>query len=84
MEDIFTGLYKDITVLNYLGGAMVRILALNVGLNDFWVKSRTLKMVFVASPLSRQYQRIRVKAVGLRIILCPEWSDKSTSELLFQ
>ena len=63
---------------------MVRILALNVGLNDGWVKPRTLKMVFVASHAKQTVSKDTVKPVRFRIMICLEWSDKSTHRLIFQ
>ena len=42
-------------VLNRIGGIMVSVLALSAvghGLSSSWVKPKTMKLVFVASPLS--------------------------------
>jgi hypothetical protein len=45
------------------------------GYQDGGVKPKTLKLVFVASPLSIQHSGERAKTG------CPEWSDMSTCEL---
>ena len=43
-----------------------------VGLSPDWVKPNTIKLVFVASPLSMQDQGERAKTGWLRIrVMCP-------------
>ena len=49
------------------------------------VKPKTIKLVFVASPPSRQHYGVRAKTRWLRIqIMCPSCRDMSTHGLLFQ
>jgi len=62
-------------------GSMWEIMESSFG----WVKSKTKKLGYVASPVNMQNLGIRAKTgwLGIRI-MCPEWDDMSIRGLLFQ
>ena len=50
-----SGFFPGIPVSNRIGGVMVSVLASSAGSSPGRVKPKTIKLVFVASPLSTQH-----------------------------
>jgi hypothetical protein len=61
---------------------MVIVLASNAV--DLGFEPKTVKLVFVASLLSTQYEGVRAKTAWFGIRILAEWSDMSLPGLLFQ
>jgi hypothetical protein len=77
-----TALYIVRTTPNYIGGVMVNVLASSVVDRGFETRpgqTKTTKLAFVVFPLSTQHCRVRTRTGWLRIKICPEWSDMSTT-----
>ena len=72
---------------NRVGGVMVSVLAASVvdrGFKPRWVKPKTMKLVFVASPLHVALRGKSKDWLTRNQYNVLDWSDMSTWELLFK
>ena len=67
---------------NRIGGVMVSMLASSAADRGF--EPKTIKLVFVASPLSTQHEGERADWLAQNQINVSEWRNMSTRGLLFQ
>jgi hypothetical protein len=73
--------------MNRISDIMVSVLVSSVvdrGFEPGWVKPKTIKLVFVASPLSMQHKGERAKTGWLEIrIMCLTWTTCLSADCCF-